>query len=296
MYIYFNLSRLGFFLSTLTFLLLFDSSASAQRTYRLSKAPFYKTFDKKAKFTAETHTLHYPVQIDQMTIEEFFYEGREEALRPIIATFNAYLDSLSWSAPLVTNQFSKKGAPYLFVGSSESVIAPQSAEMLREDFDKFPPMALHVDKPDKNWKGVLNQQMTTQNADFALIFWIGFNEYPKANKGLFKKKVVLGTDYEPEIRFLSAELEPVEVLQISGMLLDKQGNIIRAGSEAFLYEDSPFWVQMFGASTSIDDNTLSNTVSEIRREDLLGKPLAWKVAIHNLLQQLTQQPMRLKNL
>lgn len=293
---YLKLTRFGVFLSAFTVLLLLDSTAFAQRTYRLSKAPFYKTFDKKAKLTTETRTLHYPVQIDQMTIEEFFYEGREDALRSIIAIFNAYLDSLSWSAPLVTGQFPKKGAPYLFVGSSESVIAPPSAEMLREEFDKFPPMALHVDKPDKNWKGVLNQQMTTQNTDYALIFWIGFNEYPKANKGLFKKKVVLGTDYEPEIRFLSAELEPVEVLQIYGMLLDKQGDIIRAGSEAFLYEDTPFWVQMFGASTSIDDNTLSNTVSEIRREDLPGKPLAWKVAIHNLLQKLTQRPMRSKNL
>ena len=288
---YFKFSRLGIFLGAFTVLLLLDISASAQRTYRLSKAPFYKTFDKKVKFTADTHTLHLPVQIDKMTIGEFFYEKQEQALQPILSTFDAYLDSLSWSTVMSMGDFPTKGAPYLFVGSSESVVAPSSAEMLREEFDKFPPMALHVDKPSKQWKETLLQKMEDSGIDHALIFWIGFNEYPKANKGVFKKKVVLGTDYEPEIRFLSAELEPVEVLQISGMLLDKEGNIIRAGSEAFLYEDSPFWVQAFGASTSIDDNTLANSITEIRREDLPGQPLAWKVAIHNLTQQLTQRPI-----
>ena len=291
MFSYFSFSRLGIFLSAFTMLLLLDISASAQRTYRLSKAPFYKTFDKKAKFTAETRTMHLPVQIDKMTIEEFFYEGREKALQPILSTFDAYLDSLSWSTVTDVTDFPTKGAPYLFVGSSESVIAPPSAEMLREEFDKFPPMALHVDKPSKQWKEILSQKMGESKVDHALIFWIGFNEYPKANKGVFKKKVVLGTDYEPEIRFLSAELEPVEVLQVSGMLLDKQGNIIRAGSEAFLYEDSPFWVQTLGASKAIDDKTLAKSITEIRREDLPGQPLAWKVAIHNLLQQLTQRPV-----
>ncbi len=63
---------------------------------------------------------------------------------------------------------------------------------------------------------------------------------------MYKKKVFLGTDYEPEIRSLSAELEPVEVLQISGMLLEKMKTSSAREHEAFIYEDSPFWVQILG--------------------------------------------------
>lgn len=265
-------------------------AAQAQQTYRLSKAPFYKTFDKKAKLTPESRIAHLPFQIDKMTKEELFYQGHVKALQHILVTFDQYLDSLNWTSPITIETLPATGAPKMFVGSSESVIAPPSAEMLRDEFDKFPPMVMHIDKPDKKWKWALKQKMITTNSDYALILWIGFNEYPKANKGLFKKKVVLGTDFEPEIRFLSGELEPVEVLQISGMLLDINGNIIRSGAEAFIYEDSPFWVQIFGASTSIDNNTLRKLISEIKRDDLSGQPLAWKVALDNLLQQLLLRP------
>lgn len=74
------------------------------------------------------------------------------------------------------------------------------------------------------------------------------------------------------------------------MLLDKNGNIIRSGAEAFLYEYSPFWIQVFGASTYIDDEPLQKLIAEIKRDDLPGRLLAWRVAIYNLLQQLTQRP------
>ncbi len=288
--IYSPYARMWLYLSLFLVPLFSNNTAFAQQTYRLNKAPFYKTFDKKTKLTVDTAIPHLPIQIDKMTREEFFYQGREEALQPLISVFDQYLDSLSWSPRLSPEGLPGKGAPSLFVGSSESVIAPPSAEMLREEFDKFPPMAMHVDKAGKEWKTALEQQMNEAGTEYVLAFWIGFNEYPKANKGLFKKKVMLGTDYEPEIRFLSGELEPVEVLQISGMLLDKKGNIIRAGGEAFLYEDSPFRVQVLGASTAIDDQTLQQSITEIRRDDLPGRPLAWRVAIYNLLEQLTQRP------
>lgn len=274
------------------FLLLFllGEQAFAQQTYRLSKAPFYKTFAKNQQVVSPQQLIALPVTIDKMTREEFFYEGREQALQPVITAINRYLDSLNFAAVVSPEALPEKGAPYLFVGSSESVIALPGAEMLREEYDKFPPMSMHLGKPGSDWKTAIASTMNDAGGDYMLVFWIGFNEYPKANKGLFKKKVVLGTDYEPEIRFLSGELELVEVLQVTGLMLDKTGNVIRAGAEAFLYEDSPFWVQMFGARTSIDDKTLAKLVTDIRREDLPGSPPAWKVAIYNLIQQLTQLP------
>lgn len=74
------------------------------------------------------------------------------------------------------------------------------------------------------------------------MLWIklGFSEYPKAAKGVFGKKVVLGTGYEEGIKFLSAEDKPVEVLQVTGMLLNREGNIIRSGAEGIVAKDTPF--------------------------------------------------------
>lgn len=273
------------------FFLLFTgifTNSFAQNVYELKKDHFYKTF-KKTAINTDTRLVHAPVALDEKMAEEFFYQGREAVFQPLIDTINSYLDSLNWSQPLSANP-PQKGAPYLFVGSSEAESAPPVTMMMRENHDLYPPMAMYLEKPSKAWRKTISQNMSRQKGEYALLIWIGLTEYPKANKGVFKKKVVLGTGYEHEIRFLSAVDKPVEVLQVTGVLLDKEGNVLRAGAEGFLHEDSPFWVQVLEAGTTIDDNAINKLFEEQRREDLPGSPLAWRVALYNLMEQLTQRP------
>ena len=65
---------------------------------------------------------------------------------------------------------------------------------------------------------------------------------------------------------------------------------MRAGAEAFLHQDTPFWAQMLDVKQLTDDNTMQAVLNHTR-EDLPGEPLAWKVALHHLLQQLTRRPV-----
>lgn len=283
-----NLQTLILVLWMLVFVFFFAAQAFSQNAYELKKDDFYKTFEKKVKLTDSDQLVHAPVMFDKEMSEEFFYQGREVVLQPIVEVMNHYLDSLAWSQPL-TGSLPEKGLPWLFVGSSEAETAPPVMITMRQEHDEYPPMALYLEKPSKAWKQSFSQQMSEQGADYALLIWIGLTEYPKADKGLFKKKVVLGTGYEHEIRFLSAVDKPVEVLQLTGVLLDKEGNVIRAGAEGFLHEDSPFWVQTLEAGTTIDDNAIEKLLTEESREDLPGKPLAWKVALDNLVERLTQR-------
>lgn len=278
---------LGKILFLLACLFVLAMTSSAQNSYRLNKPPFYKSF-QKTQLHANTNINYLPVSIDKMTSTEFFYQGQELSLQPLGHAINQYLDSLGWQVLPGMGEFSSisKGAPNLFVGSAESEIAPPSADKLREEFDAFPPMVLHVNKPSREWKQQLAQQVEQNQTEYVLLLWIGFNQYPRARKGMFKKKVVLGIDYEPQIRFLSAEDKPVEVLQLSGMIINKKGEVIKAGSEAFLHEDSPFWVQVLEAGTLIKDSD----IAAFRREDLPGKPIAWQVALHHMLKELVNQP------
>lgn len=264
----------------------------AQQTYRLGKAPTINPSKKPPPGSALI--LRLPVIIDPRTTTEFFYRGREAALQPLVTVMNRYLDSLAWlpaGDPMLVGP-SVKGVPSLFVGSAEAETAPPSASVLRETHDKFPPMVLHLDKPSETWKARMTNYLVETRADYALLFWIGFNEYPKANKGIFKKKVVMGTGYEPEVRFLSAEDKPVEVLQLTGLLIRKDGEVIKAGAEAFLYEDTPFWAQALEIGTSIDDRQIGHSISDQRRDDLPGRPPAWQVALQHLLEQLTGRKVR----
>ncbi len=264
------------------------TNAFSQNAYELKKDHFYKTF-KKGEPKTWTSIVHAQVMLDEKMTEEFFYQGREQVLQPLLQEMNLYLDSLDWSQTL-TEPLPKSGKPYLFVGSSEAESAPPVTMMMREDHDMYPPMAMYLEKGSKEWRRSFTETMKQAKAEYAILTWIGLTEYPKANKGVFKKKVVLGTGYEREIRFLSAVDKPVEVLQVTGLLLDKEGNVLRAGAEGFLHEDSPFWVQALEAGTTIDDNAINKLFDEQRREDLPGNPLAWRVAIHNLMEQLTQRP------
>lgn len=262
--------------------------SSAQNAYELKKDHFYKVFKKNLP-SESASIIHYPVSLDQKMFTEFFYEGREEAFQPLVDSMNSYLNSLGWSKKASTT-LPQKGAPYLFVGSSEAETAPHATLMMRDEHDMYPPMALFLDKPSKDWRKSFGETMQAQQGEYALMIWIGLSEYPKANKGVFKKKVVLGTGYEHEIRFLSAVDKPVEVLQLTGVLMDREGNILRAGAEGILHEDSPFWVQTLNAGTTVDDNALRKLFTEERRDDLPGKPLAWRVGLYNLMEQLTGRP------
>ncbi|NBC03542.1 MAG: hypothetical protein GVY20_07540 [Bacteroidetes bacterium] len=272
----------------LLFLIFLSAQVFAQNAFELRKDNFYQTFNGKVKLTETDRLVHAPLMLDKEMSEEFFYRGREIVLKPLMDTMNQYLDSLAWSEP-ATFSLATRGLPWLFVGSSEAETAPPVTMMLRDDHDVYPPMALYLEKPSKSWRQSFALQMTEQDADFALLIWVGLTEYPKADKGFFKKKVILGTDYEHEIRFLSAVDKPVEVLQLTGVLLDREGNVVRAGAEGFLHKDSPFWVQALEAGTTIDDNAIEKLLTGERHDDLPGRPLAWKVAMENLVSQLTKR-------
>jgi len=263
-------------------------SASGQ-TDRLKGAPFYKTYNKKAVVRQEA-AGYLPVGIDQITRLEFFYAGREPALQPLVEAMNAYLDSLKWCTPLSGDSLPEKGAPYVYVGSAEGEGAPPEAAMQRNEHDKYPPMVIHILKPSGAWRSALGTLAQTQPVEHFLRIQIGFSEYPKADKGMFGKKVVLGTGYEEGIKFLSAEDKPVEVLQITGMLLDRDGNIVRAGAEGIVAKDTPFWAQVLDVQQGMNNDALQKLLLEERRSDVPGQPLKWQAALRNLVAQLLGQP------
>lgn len=200
--------------------MILSASLKAQNAYELKKGSFYHTFEKKSRITDSDRVSHTPLMIDKAMSEEFFYQGRDQILQPLMDSMNQHLDSLSWSQSLAVS-LPETGLPYLFVGSSDAETAPDATMMMMEEHHEYPPMALYLEKPSREWKSVYTQIMPEQEMDYAILIWIGLTEYPKADKGLFKKKVILGTGYEREIRFLSAVDKPVEVLQLTGVLMDK---------------------------------------------------------------------------
>jgi hypothetical protein len=152
--------------------------------------------------------------------------------------------------------------------------------------DRFAPMVMHLRKPSAAWSAAVAERMALEGSGYAVLVSLTISQYPKGRSGMFAKNVVLGTGHEEPVKFLTAEDKLLEVLQLTGVLVDAQGRVVRAGAEGILARDTPFAAQVFDVARDIDGRTLGRVLTHERREDLPGDPLAWEVALDNLLAQL----------
>jgi len=265
-----------------------SAAVGAGRTDRLDGAPYYKSYQKNVPDGA---VVTPPVRLDPSADDAFGDLGRPQSLRLLLEALNRHLATLEWARPHDI-ELPEDGAPQVYVGSADGEHAPAAAAMEMDGLDERAPMIIHLQFPSKAWRQAAGTVLADQGAQGAVVLTLGFSEFPKSYKGTFRKRVVLGTGYETDIRFLSPELEPVHVLYVTGALVDLEGKVIRAGAEGILSEDAPFWAQSIGAQKEIDTDMVLRLLEEERREDLPGHPLTWQVALENLLAQLLGEPSR----
>lgn len=114
----------------------------------------------------------------------------------------------------------------------------------------------------------------------------------KGYSGVFRKEVALGTGLRQPVKFLTAEDKPVEVLHLTGVLVDASGKVVRAGAEGIVLRDTPFLAQTIDVTRTFDEDELRRVLSQERRNDLPGAPLKVDVALDNLVAQLTRSELR----
>ena len=112
---------------------------------------------------------------------------------------------------------------------------------------------------------------------YAIAIQLGVSQYGKGYSGAFRKEVVLGTGYRQPIKFLTAEDKPVEVLHLTGVLVNAEGRPVRAGAEGIVLRDTPFIAQAVDAERVFDAAELQRVLSSERRDELPGAPLSSKL-------------------
>jgi len=252
------------------------------RTDRLSQAPYYVTYRASAE---PTGVAALPVTVDPVSSEPFNLAAREAALAPLLQAFNQALAGHACCQYVVDSGLGA-GMPTLYAGSLHGENAPQGTGIEQMAHEEYPPMILHVRKPGRAWQQAATAAAARYGVDRFIVIYVAFAQYPKADSGAFGKKVVLGTGHEQAVRFLSAVDRPVEVIQLAGMLLDSDGNILRAGAEGIAGYDTPFLAQVFEADRDIRPQAIEHLLNDEKRDDLPGRPLKWRVAFDNLVEQL----------
>lgn len=148
-------------------------------------------------------------------------------------------------------------------------------------------MLLSVGRPSKAWAEWLRGLVTSDSLDAVIVLSLEVGQYLPRQVGLKGDKVVeLGTDHTVRLPWLTSLETPVPVLQVTGALVRPDGRAVRIGAEGIVARQTPLHVSGIGAQTLLTEQDVA-VARTLVREDRPGQPVAWEVAMDNLLAQLT---------
>jgi len=148
-------------------------------------------------------------------------------------------------------------------------------------------MQLSVGRPSAEWTSWAHDVMRTGSVSRLLVITLEVGQYLPRQRGWSgTKEVELGTDHVAGLPWLTSLETPVSVVQLTGALVDSTGRALRIGAEGIYARRTRLGVSALGAQEIITDEDIQR-VREERRTDLSGQPLAWRVALIQLVEGLT---------
>jgi hypothetical protein len=120
-----------------------------------------------------------------------------------------------------------------------------------------------------------------------LVLTLEVGQYLPRQSGWRGDKVVeLGTGYTARLPWLTSLETPVLVLQLTGAVVDSSGRALRIGAEGIVAVRTTLAASAAGAQRMLTDADVE-VARTLRRDDLAGRPLAWRVAQQQLVARLT---------
>ncbi len=247
----------------------------------LDRPPYYHHFKRMEIYNKSIG--HLPVSLDQR-----IWDPRNQATwQFLLDEMNAFLESKKWTLPLQAIPLPLDDAPDLFVGNEDIFGAPVGG-MSTDTKDELPKMILSYKNASKEWKDRITQMIGQSDAEYTLFISLGLSEYLIRQKNILgKKELVLGTGHRIPVKWLTSLDDPIEVLYLTGALIDRDGKILRVGAEGILSaKPASFFESIIGLRNALSNDTIQKVLTEVRREDLPGKPLNYQVALQNLMANL----------
>ena len=252
----------------------------------LERPPFYAG----APVTADGRIGHLGIGYQRGATQPPMFEPANESGSPIAALLrdmNAYLDSLGVGARISVPATIPGRAPDVMFScettpDGECATADEGVVGDREE-----KMRLAVARPSEEWTSWLSSALSAAGASRAILITLEVGDYRMTQKSWRGDKAVfLGTGYSVNVPWLTSLETPVNVLQLTGALIDPEGKAVRIGAEGLLARRTRLLVSSIGGQELISDEDVQR-LRTARRDDLPGQPLVWQVAVRNLAAQLT---------
>ncbi len=252
----------------------------------VEKPPYYykRTFSSINLKSARVG--HLPVVLDRMTYNEKDYD----LWKTLLGEINGFLRDQGWTIELEPIELPMEEAPDLFVGYSGMFGAPVAPSSFsdQEGEEEQPQMVIYYKNPSEKWKKKLLEITRREKVEAVLFLSVGLSEYLIRQKNwLGKKELALGTGYSVPMKWLSSLDDPIDVLHFTGCLMDRNGKIYRVGAEGIVAaRPASFFESIIGFRNSLSYDTIRKITTEIKRTDLKGAPLSYRVALQNLVASL----------
>lgn len=267
----------------------------------LERAPWYAGASPSAIRSNSSRVAYLPIDFQSGATQPAAFDPSMAANSPthsLLREMNAYLDSLTTATGVAVRLEADPRA-----GDARSRVAPDVqfgcvTESGMQDDDcairadsvvgrGSARMRLAVGRPSPAWTAWLSEGLSTQQAGRALVIRLEVGSYLVRQRGLRgRKEVDLGTGNTTSLPWLTSLETPVQVLQLTGALVHANGEAVRIGAEGIYAKRTRLIVSAIGGVEVLDDEAVIAARNE-RRNDLPGAPLAWQVAMRELVAQLT---------
>jgi hypothetical protein len=234
--------------------------------------------------------VHLPIGYQRGAAQMPIFDPADGAGTPIaalLADMNRYLDSLGVTTRIDVSADPPRGTPPdVHFGCGDQV--DEDCEQGRETNPDQRQMRLAVGRPSTSWIEWAAAAADRGGAQAVLVLSLETGQYWTRQSGRFRarKSVELGTDYSQPVPWLTSLDSPAHVLQITGVLVGRDGLAIRIGAEGLFARRTNIVLSSVGAQAQLTDEDVER-VRTLRRDEIPGRPLAWQAAIRTLVAELT---------
>lgn len=264
----------------------------------LEHPPYYAGAAAVVAAPAGSRIGHLPIVYQRGAAQAGIFDPRGDAgtpMRALLDEMNAFLDSLSTGvrveqAALMRASTSRLVPPDVRFGCATQSGIPDDDCAARGDSAlgrKGQTMQLSVGRPSTEWTAWARDAMHTDSVSRLLVITLEVGHYlPRQRGWRGSKEVELGSAYTVGLPWLTSVETPVSVLQFTGAIVDSGGRAQRIGAEGIYARRTRLAISALGGQELIGDEDIER-VREERRADLPGQPLTWRVALVQLVEQLT---------
>ena len=259
----------------------------------LEHPPYYAGVQMEDVRRDSSPIAHVPIAYQRGATQPAAFDPANSSGGPVNALLNEmnrYLDSLGLSTRTVVAAGTNLVPPDVRFGCIPENGVPGNECQARGDSAlgrSGQQMQLTVGRPSQNWVASVSDAMTKSGTQRVLVITLEVGEYLLRQEGLAGAKVLeLGTGNKARLPWLTSLETPVTVLQLTGALVDRTGKAIRIGAEGFHARRTRLSVSAVGGQELLSDDDV-NAARTARRSDLPSEPLAWQVALRELVGRIT---------